>query len=104
MRNKRRVDKQRKKEIQNKIYAMYAEIGRGVREARLSKNMEVDILAIITGVTPEHINRLERGTLPTSGYFLEKIARALEVPYQQIYPDIEDLDEWLRNRKAHPTG
>lgn len=77
--------------VSDKLQAYYTMVGNLVKETRTKQNMSVGMLAILAGVTPNHIEFLEAGRPGyQNGYFLERIARALEVDVESIYPTVED--------------
>jgi len=85
------VDKPMKYSISVKLQGYYTMVGGLVREARKKQKMSVGMLAILAGVTPKHIEFLEKGRPGyQNGYFLERVARSLEVPVESIYPTVED--------------
>lgn len=76
--------------ISAKLQAYYTMVGRLVKAARKKANMSQGMLAILAGVTPKHIELLEAGRPGyQNGYFLERVARALEVDVENIYPTVE---------------
>jgi transcriptional regulator with XRE-family HTH domain len=76
--------------ISSKLQTYYTMVGNLVKEARKKQNMSVGMLAILAGVTPKHIELLENGRPGyQNGYFLERVARALEVDVESIYPTVE---------------
>jgi DNA-binding XRE family transcriptional regulator len=79
-----------KRNISAKLQAYYTMVGSLVKEARKKSNMTVDMLALLSGVTPSHIESLENGSGCPNWYYLSKIARALEVDVESIYPTIGD--------------
>ena len=80
-----------KKSISVKLQAYYTMVGNLVKEAREKQNVSVGMLAILAGVKPKHIAFLEEGRPGyQNGYFLERIARALEVDVESIYPTVKD--------------
>ncbi len=77
--------------ISDKLQAYYNKVGALVKEARKKANMSVGMLAILAGVTPKHIELLENGRPGyQNGYFMERLARALEVDVESIYPTVEE--------------
>lgn len=75
--------------VSDKLQNYYTMVGNLVKKARKSKNMSVEMLAILAGVKTEHINFLEKGRPGyQNGYFLERVARALEVTLESIYPTV----------------
>ena len=77
--------------ISDKLQGYYTKVGGLVKEARKKANMSVGMLAILAGVTPKHIEFLESGRPGyQNGYFMERVARALEVDVESIYPTVED--------------
>ena len=74
--------------ISSKLQTYYTMVGNLVKEARKKQNMSVGMLAILTGVTPKHIELLENGR-PGYQNFLERVARALEVDVESICPTVE---------------
>jgi transcriptional regulator with XRE-family HTH domain len=65
-----------------------------VHKARINKQLSVTQLAHRLGVTPNHIEQLENANgAYQNGYFLERIAEALEVPLDDIQPIIKVLDK-----------
>ncbi len=77
--------------VSDKLQAYYTIVGGLVKQAREAKNISVGMLAILAGVTPKHIEFLEGGRPGyQNGYFLERVARALEVDVESIYPTVED--------------
>jgi ribosome-binding protein aMBF1 (putative translation factor) len=93
MAHKRRKSSDREKEIRMKLEKIYREVGGRVASVMQRKGFDDDMLALIVGVTPEDIRKLREGERPTNGFFMERVARALEVPFLDIYPDI-DTYEW----------
>ena len=66
-------------------------VGGLVKTARKNQKMSVGMLAILAGVTPKHIEFLEAGRPGyQNGYFLERVARALEVDVESIYQTVEE--------------
>lgn len=74
--------------ISSKLQTYCTMVGNLVKEARKKQNMSVGMLAILAGVTPKHIELLENGR-PGYQNFLERVARALEVDVESIYPTVE---------------
>lgn len=76
--------------ISAKLQNYYTMVGYRVKEERNKANMSVGMLAILAGVTPKHIELLEAGRPGyQNGYFMARIARALEVDIESIYPTVE---------------
>ena len=77
--------------ISVKLQVYYTMVGNLVKEAREKQGMSVGMLAILSGVKPKHIAFLEEGRSGyQNGYFLERVARALEVDVESIYPTVKD--------------
>ena len=73
----------------------YRLVGERVRRRREALGMEQGMLAVLTGVPPEIIERLEVGSPGLqSGYFLDLVAKALEVPTAAIDEVPPDFHEW----------
>lgn len=75
------------KTLSEKLQAYYNLIGNSVKEFRIQQNMPIWMLALLSGVKPQIILRLEIGSPGVqNGYFLERVARALGVPVESIQP------------------
>jgi hypothetical protein len=73
--------------LSEKLQAYYDLIGDLVKDFRTQQNMPVWMLALLAGVRPNDIVRLEDGNPGVqSNYFLSKIARALGIPVESIQP------------------
>jgi transcriptional regulator with XRE-family HTH domain len=58
--------------------------GRKVREVRLKKKMSQGDLAKILGVHPTYISSVERGVRNMALNNIERLARALNVPIEEL--------------------
>jgi len=56
-----------------------ADIGKEIKQARINKNLSLDMLARKTGLSKSFLSELERGKKYPRLDSLEKIAQALEV-------------------------
>ncbi len=73
--------------MSEKLQAYYSLIGDSVKEFRTQQNMPVWMLALLAGVRPNDIVRLEDGSPGVqSHFFLSKVARALGIPVESIQP------------------
>lgn len=76
-----------------KLQHYYELVAERVHKIRTDKKLSVTQLAHKLRVTPNHIEQLENANgAYQNGYFLERIAKVLEVPLDYIQPVIEVLD------------
>ena len=57
-----------------------------MRSLREKNNLSINQLARITDISPATLSRIERGILNPSWHTADKIAAALGVPLEEIFP------------------
>lgn len=84
------------------------EVGDRIREARLLRNWRQRELADAVGVSTQAINRYETGARNVYADKLMAIARALDVPVGQLFPNGDGLTpdersmlDYLRSHPSH---
>ena len=65
------------------------QFGRMLREARIAKELSVQVLAAKAGMNPQTIYRYETGTMHPALYFVCRLAKALGVPVDEIAPEVK---------------
>jgi transcriptional regulator with XRE-family HTH domain len=58
-------------------------------QARKAQGLTQFKLAVKAGCTPQWIHQLERGYRPSQSRVIESIARALNTPVEQLFPELE---------------
>lgn len=67
----------------------YEILGDNIRSLRLEKGYSQEKLSLLAGINKNYLSDLERGTRnPTFGILL-KIAKALNVPFSDVFKGIE---------------
>ena len=74
-------------------------IGETIKQRRKSLRMSIRSLAAVTGVSPSHISRMERGDRLPSGHTLQKIAQPLGFTEEELFAQAGFLSD-----SKSPTG
>jgi len=61
-----------------------------LRRARALRNLSQERLALLSGVNADTISKAERG-LNVSALSQARLARALNVPIEELFPEAEDV-------------
>jgi putative regulatory protein len=82
------------------------DIGHRIQECRKKANLTQEELGEITGISPKHISRLERGLHRPHVDMLIKIANALDVPLDAFVQDLssDNLNIFLQSIKTELDG
>jgi XRE family transcriptional regulator, master regulator for biofilm formation len=76
---------------------MNKKLGFQIKKYRLQKNISLSKLATIAGISKSYLSSIENHETNPSAHMIQKIAKALEVPVEQLLNIIvESLDpEWV---------
>jgi len=64
-----------------------------VREIRKKKNLTQLDLAKMTDIYPNDISQIERGKRKAFPGWRKRLAKALEVPEEELFPEIQEVNE-----------
>ncbi len=64
-------------------------VGERIKYHRLEKSLSQEQLALMAGVSPAHIGRLERGQKNPSLISIEKVLNALDVSFEDFFKYIQ---------------
>jgi len=76
-----------------------AVLGEAIKQLREKKGMTQEAVALIAGVHPTWVSRIESGTLNPSWGMISRVAEALEVKVSDLAKDAEERDEHLKGRR-----
>lgn len=76
---------------------MNKKLGTQIKNYRLKQHMSLTSLAAIAGISKSYISSIENHETNPSAHMIQKIAKALEVPVEQLLDiQVEILDpEWV---------
>ncbi|WP_416729824.1 helix-turn-helix domain-containing protein [Fictibacillus sp. JL2B1089] len=76
---------------------MNKNLGLRIKRHRLKKRISLSRLALIAGVSKSYLSSIENHETNPSAHMIQKIAKALEVPVEQLLSiQVETLDpEWI---------
>lgn len=85
---------------------MDSEIGRKIREARKKKGMTQAELGQKVGTTAAWIWMYENGRRPLDVETLVSISTALEVPFEELFPNLREMEEAMPDDRygRNPSG
>jgi transcriptional regulator with XRE-family HTH domain len=68
-------------------------LGQVLRALRVERKMSQEQLAIVVGIHPTYISRIEAGRRNISWEAMKRISQALELPVWQLVQRIEEMEE-----------
>lgn len=74
-------------------------LGERIRQERLNKDMNLGVLAELTGLSSGFISQVERGLAEPSITSVRKIARALEIPMFRFFVEEKEVLKVVRKGK-----
>lgn len=79
-------------------------VGRNIRRYRAIKNISIEQLSELSGVSPKYLGDVERGKSNISIEKLESLATALDIPPSLLLADEEDFELYDLLKKCDTEG
>lgn len=78
-------------------------LGKRIRELRLSMNLKIVDVAKMTGLTASMISQVERAAILPSIETLKKLGDALDTPISHFFQDVGEIEQGMETQNAAPA-